>query len=213
MAGVHALVTLGGSEKYHLAVKPETLQALKIVRVLGYPGPEVVELVRSMTYTLSIIEDYRCDISAHSVNGFSASVSLCVVSFLKFNVLRLQCRCFFTRMQYREDGRLAFEAAKEIMDKENIPYMPLPERFPGLDPALFKLLGRMLRLDRQVPTTGELLEDEYFSDMDKSTIKSGPPKEFSQMILQVRASEMGCICFLNRKWWPYPECCFAIESL
>ena len=74
-------------------------------------------------------------------------------------------------------------AAKAIA-KENETYVPLPERFPGVDPELFNLIGEMMRLDRQVPSTGELLEHKYFDGMDRSTIKAGPSKKFTKEFLK-----------------------------
>ena len=104
-------------------------------------------------------------------------------------------------MKYHEDARRAFELANKTVSNEDTPYIPLPERFPGVDPALFKLVSRMLRLDRKVPSTRELLQDPYFDDMDRSIIKDGPSKSHVKTVLKVRVRKRWHPLYLLLQLW------------
>ena len=60
MLGSYMLITLGGSEIYHLAVKPMETQAYKIIKVLGYPDPEVLKLVGGRQRRSPSCNPFRC---------------------------------------------------------------------------------------------------------------------------------------------------------
>jgi hypothetical protein len=92
--------------------------------------------------------------------------------------------------QYHIDARRAFQYAVRTVEREGPPYVPLTERFPGVEPALIELVLKMLRLNRYaIPTTSELLQDKYFDDMDRSTIKSGPSASYVRSMLKVRGCD------------------------